>query len=66
MNRLNEPLAAHMALQARVVDVTANAAAAFAHEKRRVDARLAGVAAATHMETQLLNSLRQLAAQLKP
>ncbi|MEJ8798201.1 hypothetical protein WKR88_18060 [Trinickia caryophylli] len=63
---MNEPLAAQMALQARMMDATATAAAAFAHEKRRVDAQLAGVAASVNMETQLVNSLRQLAAQLKP
>lgn len=52
--------------QVLVAETTSDAAAAFAAAKRRVDAQTALHAAHARMETELINSLRQLTLQLKP
>ena len=50
----------------RAAEWTAHAGMAFAVEKRRVDAGNALESAHARMETELINSLRQLTAQIKP
>jgi hypothetical protein len=61
-----QSMAAHAADQLRTTDWAAHAGMAFAMEKRRVDAENALESAHGRMKTELINSLRQLTAQIKP
>ncbi|MEA3119706.1 MAG: hypothetical protein QOI13_2976 [Paraburkholderia sp.] len=61
-----QSMAEHMGDRLRATESTAHAGVAFAMEKRRVDAQNALELAHGRMKTELINSLRQLTAQIKP
>lgn len=66
MTQFWQSMAAHVADRLRTTEWTAHAGAAFAMEKRRVDSENALESAHGRMKTELINSLRQLTAQIKP
>jgi hypothetical protein len=61
-----QSMAEHVGDRLRTTEWTAHAGMAFAVEKRRVDAENALESAHGRMKTELINSLRQLTAQIKP
>jgi hypothetical protein len=61
-----QSMAGHAADQRRTTEWVTHAGMAFAIEKRRVDAENALESAHGRMKTELVNSLRQLTAQIKP
>ncbi|HTI19184.1 MAG TPA: hypothetical protein VL598_16155 [Trinickia sp.] len=61
-----QSMAADMRDRLRTAEWAADAGVAFALEKRRVDAQNALESAHGRMKTELINSLRQLTAQIKP
>jgi hypothetical protein len=61
-----QSMAEDMGDRLRATEWTAHAGMAFAVEKRRVDTENALESAHDRMKTELINSLRQLTAQIRP